>query len=114
MPPVLLFDLDDTILRFSAGQPNCWLLALERHAPELAASHPRLTARIATVNHEYWSDDARAFWGRQNMHAARRAVAQAALAAEGLAGELCQRIADEMTELKEAQVRPFEGALEAL
>lgn len=114
MPALLLFDLDDTILRFSAGQPNFWLRALERKAPQLAEQHTRLVRLIAAVNHEYWSDDARAFWGRQNMHQARRIVARTALGAEGLGGELCDLIADDMTEEKEAHVRPFDGALDAL
>jgi putative hydrolase of the HAD superfamily len=114
MPALWLFDLDDTILRFSAGQPNFWRRALERKAPELAEQHGRLEQLIATVNHAYWSDATRAFWGRQNMHQARRIVARIALAAEGLDSELCDVIADDMTEEKEAHVRPFDGALEVL
>jgi putative hydrolase of the HAD superfamily len=114
MPALWLFDLDDTILRFSAGQPNFWRHALERKAPELAERHAHLERLIAAVNHEYWSDHARAFWGRQNMHQARRIVARAALGAEGLGSALCDQIADDMTEEKEAHVRPFDGALDVL
>lgn len=114
MPALWLFDLDDTILRFSAGQPNFWRHALERQAPQLAEQHARLERLIAVVNHEYWSDDARAFWGRQNMHQARRLVARTALGSEGLSVELCDLIADDMTEAKEAHVRPFDGALDVL
>jgi HAD superfamily hydrolase (TIGR01549 family) len=111
---VLLFDLDDTLLRFSAGQPNFWRLALEQHLPAGSQQHTRQLARLEALSHEYWSDSARAFWGRQNMQHARRAIARGALEPEGIARELCERIADEMTEGKEAQVRPFEGALEVL
>lgn len=114
MPALLLFDLDDTILRFSAGQPNFWRRALERKAPELAEHHARLERRLAAVNHEYWSDAERAFWGRQDLHQARRIVARAALGPEGLSDELCQLIADDMTDEKEAHVRPFDGALDVL
>lgn len=114
MPALLLFDLDDTILRFSAGQPNFWRHALQRQAPQLAEQHLQLEQRIAAINHEYWDDVARAFWGRQNMHEARRIIARAALEPSGLAADLCQRIADDMTDEKEAHVRPFEGALEVL
>lgn len=114
MPALLLFDLDDTILRFSAGQPNFWRRALERKAPELAERHVRLEQLIAAANHEYWRDSARAFWGRQNMHQARRIVARTALSSEGIGSELCDLIADDMTEEKEAHVRPFDGALEVL
>lgn len=113
LPEVLLLDLDDTILRFSAGQPNCWKIALERYLPE-RTDRTQLLEAITREGNEFWGPAERAFWGRQNMHAARRRIACAALAGFGLSEELCHQIADEMTERKEELVRPFEGALEAL
>jgi HAD superfamily hydrolase (TIGR01549 family) len=113
LPEVLLFDLDDTILRFSAGQPNCWQLALELHVPD-RADHAALVTAIELEGTDFWTPPERAFWGRQNMHAARRLIACSALANHGISLALCHRIADEMTERKEALVRPFDGALEAL
>lgn len=109
---MLLFDLDDTILRFTAGQPDCWQLALELHLPE--RDHRVLLAAIRAEGNDFWAPAERAFWGRQNMHAARRRIACAALSAHGIAEALCHQIADEMTERKEALVRPFDGALETL
>lgn len=114
LPPVLLFDLDDTIVRFSTGQPNFWQLALESHVPQLAEHHPRLCALIEAAANEYWSEPERAFRGRQDMYGARRYVARAVLEAEGLSLELCQRFADDVTDRKEAYVHPFEGAVETL
>jgi HAD superfamily hydrolase (TIGR01549 family) len=113
LPRVLLVDLDDTILRFSAGQPNFWRLALERQLPE-RADHAALLTAVESVSHTFWSDAGRAFWGRQNMFEARRHIAVRALAEARVSTRLCERIADEMTEQKEAHVRPFEGAIEAL
>jgi HAD superfamily hydrolase (TIGR01549 family) len=113
LPEVLLFDLDDTILRFTAGQPNCWRLALERLLPERGDQHALLVA-IEREGSDFWALPERAFWGRQNMHAARRIIACAALSEHGLSLDVCHRVADAMTELKEELVRPFEGALEAL
>jgi putative hydrolase of the HAD superfamily len=113
LPRVLLFDLDDTILRFSAGQPNFWRHALQHHLPE-RADLPTLLAAIEQEGREFWAPAERAFWGRQNMQAARRLVASAALSRLGLDIELCHRVADMMNELKEAGVRPFDGALETL
>jgi HAD superfamily hydrolase (TIGR01549 family) len=113
LPRVLLFDLDDTILRFSAGQPNFWRHALQQHVPE-RADLETLLAAIEQESREFWAPAERAFWGRQNMQAARRLVASAALSGSGLDAELCQRVADTMNELKEAGVRPFDGALETL
>ncbi len=113
LPEVLLFDLDDTILRFTAGQPNCWKLALEQHVPH-RTDHAELMLAIELEGSDFWAPPGRAFWGRQNMHAARRLICCSALAARGVSLDLCHRIADEMTERKEALVRPFDGALEAL
>jgi HAD superfamily hydrolase (TIGR01549 family) len=113
LPEVLLFDLDDTILRYSAGQPNCWRFALELHAPE-RSDHSALLSSIDVEGSEFWMPPSRAFWGRQNMHAARRLIARSALARHGISLALCHRIADEMTERKEALVRPFDGALDVL
>jgi putative hydrolase of the HAD superfamily len=113
LPELLLFDLDDTVLRFTAGQPDCWQIALEQHLPDLA-DHTVLLAAIRAEGNDFWAPATRAFWGRQNMQAARRLIACAALASHGIPLSLCHRIADEMTERKEALVRPFEGALEAL
>jgi putative hydrolase of the HAD superfamily len=113
LPRVLLFDLDDTILRFSAGQPNFWLSSLRHHLPELADHAPLVTA-IEREGREFWAPAEQAFWGRQNMQQARRGIAARALSAHGVSPDLCQRIADLMTEQKEAGVRPFDGALETL
>ncbi len=112
-PRVLLFDLDDTILRFSAGQPNVWRHALQHHLPE-RSDLPTLLAAIEQEGRAFWAPAERAFWGRQNMQAARRLIASAALSRLGLEQELCHRVADMMSELKEAAVRPFDGALETL
>jgi HAD superfamily hydrolase (TIGR01549 family) len=113
LPPVLLLDLDDTILRFSAGQPNFWRLSVQHHLAQ-RADHDHLLTRLEAVNLEYWGSAERAFWGRQNLHEARRRIAVKALADAGVSRELCERVADDMTERKEASVRPFEGALETL
>jgi len=114
MPRVLLFDLDDTILRFTTGQPNFWLRALQRHLPHALDRHAPLCAQIESVNREYWSEPQRAFRGRQDMQGARRWVAQAVLEPAGVPLELCECIADEVTEHKEAHVHPFEGAIATL
>jgi HAD superfamily hydrolase (TIGR01549 family) len=113
LPRVLLFDLDDTILRFSAGQPNFWQLALQHHLPE-RADLAVLVAAIEQEGRQFWAPAERAFWGRQNMQAARRLIAAEALSGAGLDVDLCHRIADLMSDQKEASVRPFDGALETL
>jgi HAD superfamily hydrolase (TIGR01549 family) len=109
----VLFDLDDTILHFTVGQPNCWQLALERLVPQ-RTDHAVLLTSIDRESRDFWAPAGRAFWGRQNMHEARRRIACSALSDHGIPLNLCHSIADEMTERKEALVRPFEGAVEVL
>jgi putative hydrolase of the HAD superfamily len=113
LPRVLLFDLDDTILRFTAGQPNFWELALLEHLPE-HGDHALLLSAIERASDAFWAPVERAFWGRQNMREARREIARCALAAHGVSAAACRLIADAMTESKEERVRPFDGAIETL
>jgi putative hydrolase of the HAD superfamily len=114
LPEVLLFDLDDTLVRFSAGQPDYWQRALALHLPA-DAPQAELTQRLRAITHanrEYWADDGRAFWGRLNMWEARRIVARQALV--GDPAELAERVADSMTEAKEEGVCLFAGAVATL
>jgi putative hydrolase of the HAD superfamily len=48
------------------------------------------------------------------MHEARRRIACSALLQHGVLEDVCHGIAKHMTEAKEDEVRPFEGALETL
>jgi putative hydrolase of the HAD superfamily len=111
--PFLFFDLDDTIIRFSAGQPDFWVLALAAEA-DLGVDGALLRRAIDPVSDEYWGDPASAFRGRMNMHDARREIALRALGAHGVPASVCLRIADRVTDEKEEAVRPFDGAIEAL
>jgi putative hydrolase of the HAD superfamily len=108
----VLFDLDDTVLRFSSGQPDYWCQAAEELLP--AERVGAVLERIATFSREFWSDEARAFWGRQNMWEARRLIAARALGEAPESSGLARRLGDAMTQAKEQGVRPFEGAVEAL
>lgn len=113
LPELVLLDLDDTILRFTAGQPDFWRLAIEQHcgARDDAES---LLASIAKVTQEFWADEGRAYWGRQNLLRARRIVAERGLAPYGIPPGLAHAVGDTMTRVKEDSVRPFDGALSAL
>ena len=113
LPEAILLDLDDTILRFSAGQPDAWRIALETHCPDGTKVDAMLSS-ISEVTSEFWGNEQRAFWGRQNMFEARRIVAARALEAYGFARDRAHEIGDTMTRLKEEFVRPFDGAVSTL
>lgn len=115
LPPVLLLDLDDTIVHFTAGRPDFWGEAYARHR---AAGQPEVevfTGALSDVAGPYWRDPVRAARGRLDLWRARREVALLALEALGIDDPaLARRVADDFTATKEAAVAPFEGAVEAL
>ncbi len=113
LPETLLFDLDDTILRFSAGQPDAWRLAL-RECLSQRDDHDALLRAIRVASDDYWSDAGRAHLGRLDLYRARRDVAVRACAQFDVSVAVAHALADVMTDTKEAHVRPFDGAIEAV
>lgn len=112
IPPILFLDLDDTVLRFSCGQPDAWKHALRQHTdPVDLEGHLDAVRR---VGHIYWQNAKRAHWGRQNLQEARCLIAREALGPRGVDSELATAVGRSMTQAKEDAVRPFEGAIETL
>ena len=112
---VVLLDLDDTILHFSFDQPDFWSMALDDvlgGADE--ATLRSLREAIGRESDEFWSQPARAYWGRQNMYEARRRIARAALARFGMSEANAEAVGDHMTNYKEEHVRPFDGVFDTL
>ena len=115
LPPVLLLDLDDTIVHFSQGRPDFWASCFEARR---AAHHPDARTFAATIRKvaiPYWSDPQMAARGRMDLHRARREVAAQALEHLGVHDRaLAHEVADAFTVAKEDAVAPFAGAVEAL
>jgi len=117
LPPIVLLDLDDTILSYSIGKPDFWALAIGEFEARLPArACPRsLRAEILEAADVFWSDDERAARGRQALRESRRGIVRTAFARLELPdAELAQSIADHFMDLKEAAVEPFPGAVEVL
>jgi len=116
LPAVVLLDLDDTIVSFSVGKRNFWEDAYQRHAPAtLSITLQAFAEAIASASTEYWSEPLRAHRGRLDLRKARHQVALLALKRLSIeAGPWAQALADCFTELKEAAVAPFPGAVAAL
>ncbi|MBI1816646.1 MAG: HAD family hydrolase [Deltaproteobacteria bacterium] len=116
LPPVILLDLDDTILRYSAVADECWEHVCARFAARLGdVSKDDLMAAIARYASWYWSDRERHRTGRLDMQRARRDIVRAAFAQLRLEGlSVADELADRFTTLREDWVRPFDGAREAL
>lgn len=116
LPRVLLIDLDDTIVRYSAGEEGLWAEVAERFADRLPVSLERLLAAVDAVREPFWADPERSRLARQEMFVARRAILAQAFDRLGLSqeSELVREVADAYSSEKEARVAPFPGALEAL
>ncbi len=114
--PVLFFDLDDTLLSFSAGKPDFLRDAFALHGAPLDCGTDEFMAAVGEVVGPYWRDPVRAARGRRDLVLARREVV--ALIAERLGAKgvsaACNQIADTFTALKEEAVCPLPRAIETL
>ncbi|MDX1649447.1 MAG: HAD family hydrolase [Myxococcota bacterium] len=114
-PRALLLDLDDTLVVESSGGDDPWEEHLPRLAAETGAEIARLRDALAASRRHFWSDPERHRRGRLDMHGARREVVAGALQALGVqAREVGRAYADAVSDTREARMRPFPGALEAL
>lgn len=115
LPPALLLDLDDTILRYGAGGEGLWSEMLAPHARELGLAVEVMEAAVRAVAGPYWSDPGQARDGRLDMRGARRTIVAGAFARLGIEDpERGVRLADSFTWEREARMEPLPGALEAV
>ncbi|HUI27661.1 MAG TPA: HAD family hydrolase [Candidatus Kryptonia bacterium] len=115
LPGVVLLDLDDTIVRFSAAGDECWDVLCSQFAPRLGVRTPDLRAAVDRSAQAYWSDAERHRVGRLDLRATRRVIVRTALGDLGVADdEIAQELADRFTVEREERVRPFPGAVETL
>jgi putative hydrolase of the HAD superfamily len=110
LPPVILFDLDDTILDDTGGASAAWEQAcIDSGAPDT------LYEAIRATGAWFWSDPDRHRMGRADLLEARRTIAATALANLGLADDgLSTRISTRLNELRDEAIAPLPGAIEAL
>lgn len=116
LPEFLLLDLDDTILEASRDIEVMWdracALADEAGGPVDGAV---LRAAVGRSKDHFWSDADRHREGRLDLIAARRRIVADALAALGVeAPEFGVRVADHYTALRDDDIRPLPGAIDAV
>jgi putative hydrolase of the HAD superfamily len=110
LPPVILLDLDDTILDDTGGAGSSW-----EQATAEAGAPPELLPAIREAGAWFWSDHDRHRTGRADLLVARRTIVATALERLGLPDDgLSVRIATRLNELRDAAIAPLPGAVEAL
>ena len=116
LPPVILLDLDDTILRFSAVADECWSYACATFAPRLQSVDP--AALIASIKQHaqwYWSDAERGRRGRLDLVTARRLIVRDAVADfQTGADHIADALAGAYSVRRDELIQPFPGAIETL
>ena len=95
LPPFLLFDLDDTIVRFSSGPGDLWEELSGPFAPRLGVDPEKLLAALHQAAGAFWSDPVTMDAGRLELVVSRAPLALAE-------GDACLRAA--LTGLRTAAV----------
>ena len=115
LPKVILFDLDDTIISFSASSDTCWREVCALYAGGAGIAPERLLAAILESSQWYWGDAARHKRGRLNLRQGRRNVVAGAFQSLKITGSnLANEIADAFSDRRETSISLFPGAVETL
>ncbi|MDJ0866031.1 MAG: HAD family hydrolase [Myxococcota bacterium] len=112
----LLLDLDDTVLDGQSGLERSWRRVCEGLVERVGGVDAEaMRALLRESSDWFWADDERHRRGRLDMFEARRAIVTRALAALGHDDpELVYDATRYYCALRESDLAPFDGALEAL
>ena len=115
LPPVLLFDLDDTLVVFGSARGDLWHELGERFAPLLGVDFEALVGAVREAADGFWSDPVTKDAGRLDMQGSRRTIVARALESLDCPNaEVGEAYADAYTWTREERVAPFPGAIETL
>ena len=115
IPRQIIFDLDDTILDYSAPAEKLWTRLYPVYARKTGVEVERLQRAVDASRRWYWSDLDRFREGRLDILRARRIFVRAGFENLGLRDEsLADELADDFSRERELVVQPFDGAVEAL
>jgi putative hydrolase of the HAD superfamily len=115
LPPFLLFDLDDTLLDYSASGRRCWQELFLEYAPRFGVDVEQLSTALQQSSNWFWSDPGRHQTGRLDLKTSRRRVLRLTLEKLGIDNQpLGNEMADAFTCRREEMIIPFPGAIETL
>ena len=115
-PPVIFFDLDDTIIIFGATALPLWQELCEAYEQETGELNAReLSQVIRQTSRWFWSDKDRHREGRLDMENSRRQIVKLAFKALGNDHhEDAYRLADQFSRTRMERITLFPGARETL
>jgi len=114
LPPVLLFDLDDTIVTFDQHSTPAWQQVCEVAAAKCGQSAAALHREIQRVSDTYWADPERHRLGRLDLDNTRRRLVREAFGHLGIDIALATQVTDTFIALREGAIDVFPGAKETL
>jgi putative hydrolase of the HAD superfamily len=115
LPPFLLFDMDDTLLDYSASGRQCWDELFREFAPRFGVSVEQLAGAHKQASDWYWSDLERHRSGRMDLKTSRRQVLGLTLESLGIEHPALGVVrAAAFTFRGEPLILPFAGAIETL
>ena len=116
LPKAILFDLDDTILRFSASGEECWRDVCEKFAPRIeGVTSEELFDTVRAHAQAYWTQPQLPPSKRLDLPSSRREHVAESLRSLGIAGPgIAVEIADAFSASRDSWLTPFPGAVETL
>ena len=116
LPQAIFFDLDDTIVSFSASTDVCWRQVCAAYGSYINGLTPeQLHQAINEYSHWYWQDRERHRRGRQNLPQTRREIVAVALKNLGIDNlTLADQIGDAYSVTRVQAIWLLPGALDIL
>jgi putative hydrolase of the HAD superfamily len=115
LPPVVLLDLDDTILNYTSVGDPCFQNLCAEFAPQVGVTPEELWASVQRSRDWYWSDLERHRAGRLDLKKARRVLVSLAFEQLGIDNQVvANELADSFTVRREELVHPYPGAIDVL
>jgi len=114
-PKAILFDLDDTILDTTLSADRLWTRAAEHFAIQAGVDACEFDEMMKVSRVWFWSDPERNKAGRMDLYQARAGCVEHALQELGRPDTgLAETVARWFTQRRIPEMKPFDGAIEAL